>query len=83
MYCNTCSENKVDRKDHVKQCCEQLSSHLEKLNCDQKQCIESCLREAVDNLAGHLHYQFLNPEGPARQEITRENPLFPRCAKRK
>ena len=73
----------MDPKEHVERCCDQLSSHLKKLNYDQQQFIEGCLRQAVDSLADHLRYEFLEPQGPGRQDITKENPLFPRCVNNK
>lgn len=36
------------------------------------------LQKAVDNLVATLHYEFLDPKGPQRQDITKTQPLFSR-----
>ena len=72
------SEQVVCYEERIEHCCRGLLQHLENLNLSKQQMVTGQLQKATDNLAANLRYQFLDPNGPRRRDITKKQPLFSR-----
>ena len=72
------SEEIVCHEERIEHCCRNLKQHLENLNQSKQQMTTGQLEKATNNILANLRYQLLDPKGPQRRDITREQPLFPR-----
>ena len=68
----TCYEERIERY------CHGLLQELKNLNLSKQQTVTGQLQKATYNIVANLRYQFLDPKGPQRRDITKKQPLFPR-----
>ena len=64
-------------EERIEWCCSQLREELVRLNDAVHSQVHRQLDQAIHNLVSGIRYQFLEPHGPHREYITRDNPLFP------
>ena len=62
----------------VEQCCMALCEELQAFNRHTEERVHAQLHKAVNNLAAHIYYQFLDSHGPQQKRVTHDNPLVPR-----
>lgn len=55
-----------------------LREELRAFNRRTEEQVHSQLQKAVNNLAAHIRYQFLEGHGPQRKRVTHYDPLVPR-----
>ncbi|XP_041474859.1 glycogen debranching enzyme-like [Lytechinus variegatus] len=68
--------NGVDEPEaRIEQCCQDLRSHLERLNGLASNVMGEDIRNAIENLISNVRYHHLEPSGPKLVEVTKKNPL--------
>ena len=55
-----------------------LREELQSINRRTEENVRSQLNKAVNNVAAHIRYEFLEENGPKRERVTHSHPLVPR-----
>ena len=58
------------------ECCAAFRQHLETLNTEMHNEINSHLEAAVNNIIANARYRFLEPSGPKIGKVTEKEPLM-------
>lgn len=65
-------------EERIEQCCAALREELRTINKHTEDHVRSQLHRAVNNVAAHIRYEFLEGHGPRRGRVTHNQPLVPR-----
>jgi glycogen debranching enzyme len=65
-------------EERIERCCADLRGELTAINRRAEEHVRSQLQKAVNNVAAHIRYEFLESHGPQRRTVTHDHPLVPR-----